>query len=84
MRARFCRDATTDRVTAIPASPAGPKGRAVASDYDSFGAAYTAETEDSLVNAYYERPAILDLAGAVAGRRILDAGCGSWTRAAAR
>src|SRR6185437_1066243 len=77
MRARFCRDATTDRVTAIPASPAGPKGRAVASDYDSFGAAYTAETEDSLINAYYERPAILDLAGAVAGRRILDAGCGS-------
>ena len=56
----------------------------MASDYDSFGAAYTAETEDSLVNAYYERPAILDLAGAVAGRRILDAGCGSWTRAAAR
>ncbi len=66
-----------DRVTAIPESPAGPEGRAVANDYDSFGAAYTAETEASLINAYYERPAILDLAGAVAGRRILDAGCGS-------
>jgi SAM-dependent methyltransferase len=46
-------------------------------DYDSFAEAYTAEAEASLVNGYYERPAILDLAGDVAGRRILDAGCGS-------
>ena len=30
-----------------------------------------------LINAYYERPAILALAGDVTGRRILDAGCGS-------
>ncbi|MEU8636912.1 class I SAM-dependent methyltransferase [Amycolatopsis sp. NPDC048633] len=29
------------------------------------------------MNAYYTLPAILDLAGDVAGRRILDAGCGS-------
>jgi SAM-dependent methyltransferase len=46
-------------------------------DYDSFGAAYTAETDASVINAYYERPAILALAGDVSGRRILDAGCGS-------
>jgi SAM-dependent methyltransferase len=46
-------------------------------DYDRFAKAYTAETEDSLVNRYYERPAILDLAGDLTGRRILDAGCGS-------
>ncbi|MEV4603429.1 class I SAM-dependent methyltransferase [Amycolatopsis sp. NPDC049253] len=49
----------------------------VTNDYDSFAEAYTAENETSLINAYYARPAILDLAGDVAGRRILDAGCGS-------
>jgi SAM-dependent methyltransferase len=38
---------------------------------------YTAENETSLMNAYYERPATLALAGDVTGRRILDAGCGS-------
>ena len=46
-------------------------------DYDSFAEAYSAETETNLINGYYARPAILDLAGDVAGRRILDAGCGS-------
>ncbi|MEV6826928.1 methyltransferase domain-containing protein [Amycolatopsis sp. NPDC051102] len=45
--------------------------------YDDFAEAYTAENEASLMNAYYERPAALALAGDVAGRRILDAGCGS-------
>jgi SAM-dependent methyltransferase len=63
-----------DRMPPVPESSAI---RAVANDYDSFAEAYTAETELSLVNAYYERPAILDLAGDVAGRRILDVGCGS-------
>jgi SAM-dependent methyltransferase len=46
-------------------------------DYDSFAEAYAAENEAGVQNAYYERPAILSLAGDVAGRRILDAGCGS-------
>jgi SAM-dependent methyltransferase len=49
----------------------------VTNDYDSFAEAYSAENEASLLNAYYERPAMLALAGDVAGRRILDAGCGS-------
>ena len=51
--------------------------QAMANDYDSFAEDYTAETEGNLINGYYCRPAILDLAGHVAGRRILDAGCGS-------
>jgi SAM-dependent methyltransferase len=49
----------------------------VLNDYDSFAEAYSAENEASLINGYYTRPAIMALAGEVAGRRILDAGCGS-------
>ncbi|MVU80462.1 methyltransferase domain-containing protein [Nocardia sp. ET3-3] len=48
-----------------------------ANGYDSIAEGYTAENETSLLNAYYERPAMLDLAGDVTGRRILDAGCGA-------
>jgi SAM-dependent methyltransferase len=61
----------------VPSEDAGPAGRPAANDYDNFAEAYTAETEDNLVNGRYERPAILDLAGEVQGRRVLDAGCGS-------
>jgi SAM-dependent methyltransferase len=66
-----------DRMPPVPDGSALPAKQTVANDYDSFAEAYTAETETSLANAYYERPAILALAGDVAGRRILDAGCGS-------
>ena len=55
----------------------GPAGQTVANDYDSFAEAYAAETESNLINGYYVRPAILDLVGDVAGRRILDVGCGA-------
>ena len=54
-----------------------------ASDYDNFADAYSAENEANLFNAYYERPAMLGLAGEVSGRRILDAGCGSGPLSAA-
>jgi SAM-dependent methyltransferase len=66
-----------DRMPPVPESSARPADQDGANDYDSFAKAYTAEAEANLINGYYERPAILDLAGDVAGRRILDAGCGS-------
>jgi ubiquinone/menaquinone biosynthesis C-methylase UbiE len=61
----------------IVAEGAVPAGSATVNDYDSFAEQYTAVNEASLINAYYARPAILALAGDVAGRRILDAGCGA-------
>jgi len=52
-------------------------------DYDAFAAAYQADNENNAWNAYYERPAILSLAGDVAGLRVLDAGCGGGAHGAA-
>jgi SAM-dependent methyltransferase len=52
-------------------------------DYDEFAEAYSADNEGNLLNGYYERPAMLSLAGDVAGRRILDAGCGAGPLSAA-
>jgi SAM-dependent methyltransferase len=66
-----------DRMPSVPENRALPADPTRENDYDSFAEAYTAETEGNLINAYYERPAMLELAGDVAGRRILDAGCGS-------
>jgi SAM-dependent methyltransferase len=53
-----------------------------ADHYDAFAESYARENEAGLFNAYYARPAILDLAGDVAGRSILDAGCGAGALAA--
>jgi SAM-dependent methyltransferase len=46
-------------------------------DYDEIAEAYSTDNEVNLLNGYYERPTMLDLAGDVDGRRILDVGCGS-------
>ncbi|MFJ9370774.1 class I SAM-dependent methyltransferase, partial [Nocardia sp. NPDC101769] len=64
-------------MTPVPEGAALPTDPAQEYDYDSIAERYTAENEASLLNAYYERPAMLGLAGDVTGRRILDAGCGS-------
>lgn len=64
-------------MTSVPEGRNLPTDAAQLYDYDSIADGYTAENETSLVNAYYERPATLALAGDVTGRRILDAGCGS-------
>ncbi|WP_411122751.1 class I SAM-dependent methyltransferase [Streptomyces sp. x-19] len=72
-----------ERVTDVPENLARSAAPAQVNDYDSFAEAYSAENENNLVNAYYERPAMVALAGDVADRRILDAGCGSGTLSAA-
>jgi SAM-dependent methyltransferase len=72
-----------ERATDVPERGAQPAGPARVNDYDSFAEAYAAENENNLVNASYERPAMLALAGDVTGRRILDAGCGSGPLSAA-
>ncbi|PSJ62314.1 class I SAM-dependent methyltransferase [Pseudaminobacter soli (ex Li et al. 2025)] len=52
-------------------------------DYDSFAESYVADNEANAWNAYYERPAILELAGDVSGLHVLDAGCGGGAHAQA-
>ena len=44
--------------------------------YDAFAEDFAAHAESSAYNALYDRPAMLGLAGDVAGLRVLDAGCG--------
>lgn len=45
--------------------------------YDSFADAYARANENGLFTRWYARPAVLGMLGDVAGRRILDAGCGA-------
>ena len=52
----------------VPENGALPADPPRVNDYDILAEAYTAENETSLINAYYARPAILALAGDVAGR----------------
>jgi SAM-dependent methyltransferase len=44
-------------------------------DYDRMGEKYAEHAAEGPVNAQYDRPAILALAGDVRGRRVLDVGC---------
>jgi ubiquinone/menaquinone biosynthesis C-methylase UbiE len=47
------------------------------SAYDAIAEGYAAINATSLLNEYYNRPALAELAGDVSGRRVLDVGCGS-------
>lgn len=51
--------------------------------YDQLGEGYAAHNEVAPYNALYERPAMLGLLGDVAGRDVLDLGCGPGVLAAA-
>jgi len=55
----------------------------LANPFDAFARAYVTDNERNAWNAYYERPAILALAGKVDGLHVLDAGCGGGAHASA-
>ena len=67
----------------LPKSLAEGAAETRPNDYDAFADAYALENEHSPFNALYERPAMLELAGDVRGRAVLDAGCGSGALTAA-
>lgn len=45
-------------------------------DYDAMARDFERHAADSLYNAHYDRPTVLDVIGEVTGMRVLDAGCG--------
>jgi SAM-dependent methyltransferase len=47
-----------------------------ASMYDGFAEEYLAHASGGAFNAYYDRPAVLEVLGAVDGLAVLDLGCG--------
>lgn len=51
--------------------------------YEQFAHAYAAHAAMAPYNALYDRPAVLSLVGDVAGRTVLDAGCGAGLHAEA-
>ena len=52
-------------------------------NYQSFAQRYAATIENHPTRLYYERPALFSLLPDVAGKRVLDAGCGSGAYSAA-
>lgn len=48
-----------------------------AAQYDAMAEEYTADNDDGVFNALYERPAMLSFLEEVDGMRVLDIGCGA-------
>lgn len=59
-----------------PFEPPMPDPPIALDAYETLADAYAAKIDTKPHNAYYERPATLSLLPDVAGRRVLDAGCG--------
>lgn len=55
---------------------ASPSDKTPAEAFDELADAYAASIDTKPHNAYYDRPALLSLAPDMAGRLVLDAGCG--------
>ena len=54
-----------------------PNTRPIAVEvYNKIAKAYAARTDDAPFNAFYERPTMLKLIGSVAGKDVLEVGCG--------
>jgi SAM-dependent methyltransferase len=53
-----------------------PPERVTGGSFEDFAGEYERHAEAGAYNALYDRPAVLDLVGGVAGLRMLDAGCG--------
>jgi SAM-dependent methyltransferase/GNAT superfamily N-acetyltransferase len=68
--------------------PAGPAGTGMADEplalaaYERLADAYADRVDTKAHNAFYDRPAVLSLLPPVAGKRVLDAGCGPGAYAA--
>jgi ubiquinone/menaquinone biosynthesis C-methylase UbiE len=54
-----------------------PDSERTASQYDAMAVEYANDNDDNSWNAYYERPATIELLGDVAGLDVLEVGCGS-------
>lgn len=52
-------------------------GERTARQYDAMAAEYAAHNAESTYNAFYERPTTITLLGDVAGRSVLEVGCGA-------
>jgi 2-polyprenyl-3-methyl-5-hydroxy-6-metoxy-1,4-benzoquinol methylase len=54
----------------------GPRPGDAPRIYDEFAERFERHAETALWNAEYDRPAVLGMLGDVAGKAVLDAGCG--------